>query len=230
MRDLDDLLKEDVQEAQKLDVEAAFRRVQARTRRPARLKELPTRIRLGLAGLGFSGTGLALVTSQGLRPDLSEDIWTALVPLCGILLLAGYAAALVPLRPLDRSGARGVMPLAGLVLATSMALTGLFPGIADLAIPSLPVHLGCLAATTLGTASILCVFLALDRAPRPHPWRVGSAAAGGALIAFAAQQLVCPWTDPVHLCLTHGAAGWLLGIPTVAAAAILIRWKGLSGH
>ena len=87
MRDLDDLLKEDVQVAQTLDVDALFRGVRSETRRRAHLKELPTRTRMGALGCGCIALGLMLVGLQGLRPDLSRMLLADLAPLCGLLLL-----------------------------------------------------------------------------------------------------------------------------------------------
>lgn len=207
------------------DLDAMFAAVAAETvDRPrgvlARLRELPTPLRVALATISVLLVATLAVLAKGVRGDLGGEATARFgLGLGGVIaLLAGVVAVSlrgVGSRPLGWRawGAIGVALAAPVVLAVAPWLwetTAAGPGAET-------VFGGCGATGLLAGALTAAIVWVFQRDRRGAPWRAFAAVTGGGLTAFVLLQLQCPSTDLTHLVVSHASAGALLAAVLVLA-------------
>ncbi|MEZ4323372.1 MAG: hypothetical protein R3F61_38260 [Myxococcota bacterium] len=173
---------------------------------------------LGALGVLVIGTGV--VAAQGVRADLEPAGWALFAACGGSFVLGSLAAAAWSLR------SHGEAPLPGwpwvpLTWVAMMAGTALpWPGMVG--VPP-EAHAYCFGMSSVMVVLSTIWLALLERSARPVPWRVGLAAAGSGLAAFAFQSVFCPGVDLAHLVLGHGGAGIVWAALAVGGALILRR-------
>lgn len=191
-------------------------------RRPTvrdRLRELPSTARVALVLTTVLGTS-SVLAGLGPRDDLAA-LWRLDLLAWGIVLLfVTVGSVLSVLRGMHRRPLGPVeVVLAALGLGVPVILSivpGLLPGEAAPAGAEMAVHRACFAGSGLIAGPTAALALVLVRDDKPPLARVFAAAGAGGAAAFLAQALHCPWSDTVHLLVSHASVG--LAVAAVAVA------------
>lgn len=188
-----------------------------------RVREASTPARLALVVAMVTVLAAVLLNAQGLRPDMSSELAATLAPGFLVLALAATGTIFVALRgfetALSDTTRRGAIAAGLLVPLLVSAVPGWWPGI------NLPPEAGWAPAihcSTWGAASAvltMLVVLVAQRADRPAPWRIASAAGVGGGVGFIVQTLTCPAHDLSHMLFSHGAMGIVVAACALAISA-----------
>jgi hypothetical protein len=208
-------------------------RLQAERGLRARLRELPTPLRVLLAALVLALVAL-VVAVVTLRGDFGAypqvRFWASLVVPAGLslaLLLALFRPlSRRPLGPVRRWGlalAALLVPLAIAVLPPAHDLVHAHPeSFADAGGQFWPRAIGCLVFGCASALPLLALALALDRGPGLRRDRLLIAGGLGGLAGTIALQLHCPLVSIDHLVAGHAAVPLAL-IALIAGRRIFSR-------
>jgi hypothetical protein len=200
----DDRLRDDAARSRQVDLDALFAAVDRETRDSGGARALTTSSRrAGLLGAAVA-VAAAMVVWQGHRPWEGRLAAEALA-----LGVPGLLGLWYALRPMHAAPARA--PWLPFVVLASITLAAAFGGVlhgeAVTPAPAWEDHVYCGRWTTGGAILVGVAALAAERGGLAARWRLALVAAACGLVGFAAQNLVCPVVDPVHLALSHAAAG-----------------------
>ena len=182
---------------------------------------MPTRLAFVLGSL--TALAAVLMALQGVRPDLNAGMAVALGPGFLVLALAATGSVFVALRgfetAISTTARRGALAAGLLVPLAVAAVPGWWPGM------NLPPEAGwgpavhCFTWGAIGAVLTMMVVLVAQRADRPAPWRIASAAGVGGGVGFIVQTLTCPAHDLSHLLFSHGAMGIVVAACALAISA-----------
>jgi len=203
-----------------VDVDAMLSRFAAETlERPPtlrqRLAELPLGQKRAASAVAMGLIAAIWLGAVGLRSDAPlTAAWAAVAVTLAALAAAPFLASTRPLwaPPPRWSELRLALGLAALP-ALAATLPGVWPGDPT----GLGVHALCFGNGLVLAALLTAAPLALQ-AGRLSAARLALAGASAGLIAFAFQELHCPYGGLAHVLLTHGSLGAALVLPAALMA------------